>query len=130
LPEDDGQVRGHHVLGCSGGSGSGGVDDQPASRILLRFIFVNVGYLEVKRPLNGSEARSKCRHPTRVLLSPGMMSVLGRGVVVVVLRPSPGGVASRSRCRLGPGDLTPGGDVVIPVIFFPATDLALMSSFA
>jgi hypothetical protein len=57
-----------------------------------------------------------------------MMSVPG-GVVVVVPRPSPGGAASRSRCRLGPGGLIPGWDDVVPVVFFPATDLALMSSF-
>jgi hypothetical protein len=129
LPEDDGQVRGHHVLGCPGSSGSGGVYGQLASRILLRFIFVDVGYLEVRGPLNGSEARSKCQHSTRVLLSSGMMSVPGRGVVVVVPQPSPGGAASRSRCRFSPGGLTPGWDDVVPVILFPATDLALMSSF-
>jgi hypothetical protein len=75
------------------------------------------------------DAWSKCRHSTRVLLSSGMMSVLGRGVVLVVPRPSPGGAASRSRCRLSPGGLTPGWDVVVPIVLFPATDLALMSSF-
>jgi hypothetical protein len=130
LPEDDGQVCGHHVLGCPGGSGSGSVDGQPASRILLRLIFVNVGYPEIRGPLNGSKTWSKCRHSTCVLLSSRIMSVSGRGMVVVVLRPSPGGAASRSCCRLGPGGLTPGWDAVIPVVFFPATDLALMSPFA
>jgi hypothetical protein len=79
--------------------------------------------------LNGPEAWSKCRHSTRVFLSSGMMSVPGRGVVVVVPRPSPGGTASRSRCRLSPGGLTPGWDVVVPVVLFPAVDLVLVSSF-
>ena len=83
-PEDDGQVRGHYVLGCPGGSGSGSVDGQPASRILLRFIFVNVEDLEVRGSLNGSEAWSKRRYSTTVFLSSVMMSFPGRGVVVVV----------------------------------------------
>jgi hypothetical protein len=65
----------------------------------------------------------------RVFLSSGMMSVPVRGVVVMVPRPSPGGTASRSRCRLSPGGLTPGWDVVVPVILFPAVDLVLVSSF-
>jgi hypothetical protein len=59
LPKDDGQVRGHHVLGRPSSSGDGGVDGQLASRILLRFIFVDVGDLEVRGPLNGLETWSK-----------------------------------------------------------------------
>jgi hypothetical protein len=59
LPKDDRQVRGHHILGCPSGSGSGGVDGQPASQILLRFIFVEVGDLEVRGLLNGPESWSK-----------------------------------------------------------------------
>jgi hypothetical protein len=59
-----------------------------------------------------------------------MMSVPGRGVVVVVPRLSPGGTASQSRCRLSPGGLTPGWDVVVPVVLFPAADLVLVSSFS
>jgi hypothetical protein len=106
------------------------VDDQPASRILLRFIFVDVGDLEVRRPLNGPEAWSKRRYSTTVFLSSVMMSFPGRGVVVVVPRPSPGGATSRSRGRLGPGGLTPRRNAVIPVVLFPATDLDLVSSFA
>jgi hypothetical protein len=58
-----------------------------------------------------------------------MMSVPGRGVVVVVPRPSPVGTASQSRCRLSPGGLTPGWDAVVPVVLFPTADLVLMSSF-
>jgi hypothetical protein len=130
LPKDDRQVRGHHILGCPSGSGGGGVDGQPASRILLRFIFVDVGDLEVRGPLNGPEAWSKRRYSTTVFLSSVMMSLLGRGVVVVVPRPSPGGATSRSRGRLGPDGLTPCRDAVIPIIFFPATDLVLVSLFA
>jgi hypothetical protein len=53
----------------------------------------------------------------------------GRGVVVVVPRPSPGGTASRGRCRLSSGGLTPSWDAVIPIVLFPAADLVLMSSF-
>jgi hypothetical protein len=58
-----------------------------------------------------------------------MMSVPGRGVVVVVHRPSLGGTASRSHCRLSPGGLTPGWDALVPVALFPAADLVLVSSF-
>jgi hypothetical protein len=58
-----------------------------------------------------------------------MMSVPGRGVVVVVPQPSPGSTASRGRCRLSSGGLTPSWDAVVPVVLFPAADLVLMSSF-
>jgi hypothetical protein len=59
LPKDDRQVRGHHIFGRPSNSGGGGVDGQPASRILLRFIFVDVGDFEVRGPLNGPEAWSE-----------------------------------------------------------------------
>jgi hypothetical protein len=130
LPKDDRQVRGHHILGCPSCSGSSGVDGQPASRILLRFIFVDVGDFEVRGQLNGPEAWSKRRYSIGVFLSSVMMSFLGRGVVVVVPRPSPSGATSRSHGRLGPGGLTPCRDAVIQVVLFPATDLVLVSSFA
>jgi hypothetical protein len=58
-----------------------------------------------------------------------MMSVLGRGVVVVVPRPSPGGTTSRGCCRLSSGGLTPSWDAMVPVVLFPAADLVLMSPF-
>jgi hypothetical protein len=58
-----------------------------------------------------------------------MMSVPGRGVVVVVPRPSPGSTASRGRCRLGSSGLTPSWDAMIPVVLLPTADLVLMSSF-
>jgi hypothetical protein len=59
-----------------------------------------------------------------------MMSIPGRGVVVVMPRPSPGCAASRSHCRLNSGGLTPCRDAVVPIIFFSAPDLVLVSSFA
>jgi hypothetical protein len=130
LPKNDRQVCGHHVFGCPSSSSGGGVDGQPASRILLRLVLVDVGDFEVRGPLNGPKARSECRYSTCVLLSSMMMHFLGRGVVVVVPRPSPGHATSRSRCRLSSGGLTPRRDAVIPVIFFPAPDLVLVSSFA
>jgi hypothetical protein len=58
-----------------------------------------------------------------------MMSIPGRGVVVVVPRPSPGRATSRSRCRLSSGGLTPRRDAVISVIFFSTPDLVLVLSF-
>jgi hypothetical protein len=130
LPENDRQVCGHHVFGCPSGSGGGGVDSQPASRILLRLVLIDVGDFEVWGPLNGPKTRSECRYSTCVLLSSMMTPVLGRGVVVVVPRPSPGRAASRSRCRLSSGGLTPRKEAVVPVIFFPAPDLVFVSSFA
>jgi hypothetical protein len=130
LPKDNRQVCGHHIFGCPSGSGGGGVDGQPASRNLLRLVLVDVGDFEVRGPLNGPEAWSERRYSTRVLLSSMMMSVLRRGVVVVGPRPSPGRATSRSCCRLSFGGLTLRRDAVIPVIFFPALDLVLVSSFA
>jgi hypothetical protein len=130
LPEDDRQVCGHHIFGCPSSSGGGGVDGQPASRILLRLVLVDVGDFEVRGPLNGPEVWSERRYSTRVLLSSMMMYVPGRGVVVVVPRLSPGRGTNRSCCRLGSGGLTPRRDSVVPVIFFSAPNLILVSSFA
>jgi hypothetical protein len=130
LPEDDGQVRGHHIFSCPNGSGSGGVDSQPASRVLLRLVLVDVGDFEVRGPLNGPETWSERRYPTCVLLSTTMMSVLGRGVVDVVLRPSSGRAAGRTRYRLNSGGLTSRRDVMIPIIFFLAPNVVLVSLFA
>ena len=79
LPLDNGQVRRHDVLRCPSSPGGGRIDGQPASRVLLRFIFVNVGDLEVRRPLDGPEARSKCGDSTRILLPMFAPSVPGRG---------------------------------------------------
>jgi hypothetical protein len=130
LPKDDRQVCGHHIFDCPNGSGGGGVDGQPASRILLRLVLVNVGDFEVRGPLNGPEAWSERRYSTRVLLSSMMMFIPGRGVVVVVPQPSPGCATSQSRFRLNSGGLTPCRDVVVPIIFFSAPNLILLLSFA
>jgi hypothetical protein len=97
---------------------------------MLSLELVDVGDFEVRGPLNGPEAWSECRYSTRVLLSSMMMSIPGRGVVVVVPRPSPGCATSRSRCRLNSGGLTPCRDAVVPIIFFSALDLVLVSLFA
>jgi hypothetical protein len=40
-----------------------------------------------------------------------------------VSRPSPGGTASRGRCRLNSGGLAPSWDAMIPVVLLPAADL-------
>ena len=130
LPEDDGQVCGHHIFSCPSGSSGGGVDSQPASRILLRLILVDVGDFEVRGPLNGPETWSERRYSTRVLLSTMVMLVPGRGVVGVVPRPSPGRAAGRSRCRLNSGGLTSHRDAVVPIILFSASNLILVSLFA
>jgi hypothetical protein len=58
-----------------------------------------------------------------------MMYVPGRGVVVVVPRPSLGSTASRGHCRLSSGGLTPSWDAMIPVVLLPVADLVLMLSF-
>jgi hypothetical protein len=55
LPKDDGQIYCHHVFSCPSGPGRGGVDSQPASRVLLGLVLVNVGDLEVRGPLKGPE---------------------------------------------------------------------------
>jgi hypothetical protein len=47
------------ALKCPSGSGSGGVDSQPASRVLLRLVLVDVGDFEVRGPLNGPETGSE-----------------------------------------------------------------------
>jgi hypothetical protein len=74
--------------------GSGGVDGQPTSRVLLRLVLVDVGDLEVMGPLNGPKTWSERRYPTHVLLPTMMMLVPGRGVVDVVPQLSLGCAAS------------------------------------
>jgi hypothetical protein len=70
---------------------------QPASWILLRLIFVDVGDLEVRRPLDGPEARRKHEDSTRILLPMFAPSVPGRGVGTRSSRPSPERTIGRSR---------------------------------
>jgi hypothetical protein len=82
LPQNDGQLRRHDVLHCPSSLGGGCIDGQPAPRILLRLIFVDVGDLEIRRPLDGSEARGKHGDPACVLLSMIMSSIPGRGVSI------------------------------------------------
>jgi hypothetical protein len=52
LPQDNGQIHCHDVFRRPSGSTSGRVYDQPPTRVLLGFIFVDVGDLEVWRPLD------------------------------------------------------------------------------
>jgi hypothetical protein len=94
LPKDDEQIHNHHIFDCPSGPGSGGIDGQPASRVLLRLVVVDVRDLEVRGPLDGPETWSKRRYSTRVFLSTVVVSVLGRGVVDVLPQPSPGCAAS------------------------------------
>jgi hypothetical protein len=89
MPKNDGQVCSHHVFSRPSGPGGGRIDGQPASRVLLRLILVDVGDLEVRGPLDGPETRSKRGYSTCVFLSTFMVSVLGRGVGDVSSRPSP-----------------------------------------
>jgi hypothetical protein len=89
LPQDNGQVRCHHVLCFPGGLGGSHVDNQPVARVLLRLVLVDVGDLEVGRPLDGPETWSKCGKSTRILLPVFASLVLGRGVGNRSSRPSP-----------------------------------------
>jgi hypothetical protein len=80
LPQDNGQVRRRHVLHCPSGSCSSRVDSQPVTRVLLRLVLVDVGDLEVGRPLDGPELWSKHENSARVLLLVLVSLVLGREV--------------------------------------------------
>jgi hypothetical protein len=77
LSKNDGQICSHHVFSCPSGSGSGRIDGQPASRILLRLVLVDVGDLEVWGPLDGPETWSKRGYSTCVFLSTFMVSSWG-----------------------------------------------------
>jgi hypothetical protein len=87
-------VRSHHIFSCPSGPGSGGIDSQSASLVLLRLVLVDVGDFEVCGPLNGPETRSERRYSTHVLLSTIVVSVPGRGVADVQPRSSPGCAAN------------------------------------
>jgi hypothetical protein len=45
----------HHILHHPSDPGGHGVNDQPAARVLLCFIFVNIGDFEVWQPLHCSQ---------------------------------------------------------------------------
>jgi hypothetical protein len=80
LPQDNGQVRCHDILRCLRSPGGSCIDDQPAFRVLLRLVLVDVGDLEVRRPLDGSETGSKRGNSACILLLMFVPLVLGRGV--------------------------------------------------
>jgi hypothetical protein len=80
LPQDNGQVRRHDVLRCPSSPGGSRVDDQPAARVLLRLVLVDIGDLEVGRPLDGPEMWSEHGNSSRVLLPVFMLSFPRRGV--------------------------------------------------
>jgi hypothetical protein len=63
LPEDDGQVRCHDVLRCSGGLGGGRVHGEPAARILFGLVLIDIRDLEVRRPLNCPEPGERAETP-------------------------------------------------------------------
>jgi hypothetical protein len=130
LPEDDGQICGHHVFSRPSGLGGSRIDGQPASRVLLRFVLVDVGDLEVWGPLDGPETWSKRGYSTCVFLPSFMVSVPGRGVGVVPSRPSPNRAAGRGCCRLNSGGVTSSRDAVVPIVLLPASYLVFVSSVA
>jgi hypothetical protein len=103
LPQDNGQVCRHHILCCPGGPGGSRVDGQPAARVLLGLVFVDVGDLEVERPLDGLETRSKREDSARVFQSAFVLSILGSGVGSMSSRPSPEWPTSRVCSRLSSG---------------------------
>jgi hypothetical protein len=103
---------------------------QPAPRVLLGLVFVDVGDLEVGGPLDGPETRSKRGDPTCVFLSAFVRSVPGRGASSVSSRPTPDRATSRGCSRLNSGGATSGRDAMIPVILLPAPYLTFVSSVA
>jgi hypothetical protein len=126
LPQDNGQVRYHDILRGPSSSGGDRIDGQPASRVLLRLIFVDVRDLEVRRPLNGPEKRSKCGNSVRILLSMFALSVLGRGVGTRSSRPSPERTPGRSCRRLNSCGTASRRCTVISVVLLPAPCLIFM----
>jgi hypothetical protein len=88
LSQDNGKVHRHHVLYCPGSPGSSRVDSQPAAQILLGVVLVNVGDLEVGRPLDGPETQSKREDFACVFLSMFVLLAPGRGVGSMSSRPS------------------------------------------
>jgi hypothetical protein len=128
LPQDNGQVHRHHVLHCPGGPCSSRVDSQPATRVLLSLVLVDVGDLEVGRPLDGPELWSKRENSACVLLLVLMSSVLGRGVGSRSSRPSSERPTSRGCSRLNSSGATPCCYVVIQVVLLSAPYLIFVLS--
>ena len=125
LPQDNGQIRRHHVLRRPGG---GRVDGQPTTRVLLGLVLVDVGDLEVGGPLDGPKTRSKRADSALVFLPAFVRSVPGRGVSSVSSQPSPKRATSRGRNQLSSGGAASCRDAVIRVIFLLAPYLSFVSS--
>jgi hypothetical protein len=89
LPKDNGQVCHHYVLHCPGGPSGSHVDSQLAAQVPLRLVLVDVGDLEVGRPLDGPKTRSKRGNSARILLPVFVSLVPGRGVGSRSSQPSP-----------------------------------------
>jgi hypothetical protein len=130
LPQDNGQVRSHHVLRRPGGPGDSCVDGRPTARVLLGLVLVDVGDLEVGGPLDGTETWTEIENSACVFLSAFVLSVLGRGVGSVSSRPSPERATSRGCNRLNAGGATSCWDTMIPVILLSAPYLTFVPSVA
>ena len=130
LPQDNGQVRCHHVLCCSGGPNDSRVEGQPAARVLLGLVLVDVGDLEVGGPLDGPKTWSKREDPARVFLLVFVRSVPRRGAGSESSRLTPTQATSQGRSRLNLGGVTSGRDAVIPAILLPAPYLTFVLSVA
>jgi hypothetical protein len=130
LPQDNGQVRRHDVLRCPSSPGRGRIDSQPASWVLVRLIFVDVGDLEVRRPLNGPETRSKRRDSARILPPMFVPSVPGRGVGTRSSPPSLERTTGRSCRRLNLCRTTSRRYTMISIVLLPAPYFIFMTSVA
>ena len=130
MPQDNGQVRCHHVLRRPGGPGGSRVDGQPVARVLLGLVLVSVGDLKVGGPLDGPETQSKRGNSTRVFMSAFVLSVPGRGVGSRSSRPSPEWPTSRGCGRLNTGGATSCQDAVILVLLLPVPYLIFVLSIA
>jgi hypothetical protein len=128
MPQNDGQIRCHYVFRRLGGLSGGCVDGQPAPRVLLGLVLVDVGDFEVGGPLDGPKTRSKRRDPACVFLSAFVRSVPGRGAGGVSSRPSPGRATSQGRSRLNSCGVTSSRDAVVLVILLPAPYLTFVPS--
>jgi hypothetical protein len=130
LPQDNGQVHYHDILCCPSSPGRGRIDGQQASRVLLRLIFVDIGDLEVRRPLNGPETRSKCGDSARILLPMFVLPIPGRGVGTRSSRPSPERNIGRSCHRLDSCCTISRRYTVISVVLLPTPYLIFMPPVA